>query len=119
MQFINWAKTLPVIVSIGIIIAIAILRDYSRTFAAIVAVMPINIPLGMWILVAGQEQQSEALAQFSRAMLINFFPTVLFMLVAWQMARAGYGLLPTIIGGYLVWGLGLVLIFGLRAWLGL
>lgn len=53
MPAINWASILPVIVSILIIIAIAILRNYSQAFASIVAVMPINIPLGMWIVAAG------------------------------------------------------------------
>ena len=43
-------QILPVIVSILIIIAVAILRNYSKTLAAIFATMPINIPLSLWII---------------------------------------------------------------------
>lgn len=115
---INWERTLPVIVSILIIIAIAILRQYSRTVSAIVAVAPINIPLGMWIIYSGAEEKQEALAEFSSALFINIIPTIIFMLVAWQMARAGQGLIPTIAAGYGAWALVLGGIYLLRGQLG-
>lgn len=107
-------RVLPVIVSILIIIAIAILRQYSRTLAAIIAVMPINIPLGMWIVYAGSEDSQVALTEFSEALLLNIIPTLLFMVVAWQTTRLGWGLLPTIAAGYAVWSVGLLAVFGLR-----
>ena len=104
MIAINWSKTLPVIVSILIIIAIAILRNYNKTLSAIVAVMPMNIPLGMWIIYAGAEDKQKELVEFSQALFINIIPTLIFMLVVWQLSKAGYGLMQTILGGYLVWG---------------
>lgn len=108
---IDWQKTLPVLVSIGIIIAIAVLRQYSKTLAAIIAVMPINIPLGMWIVYAGDDNKQQALTDFSQALFVNILPTLAFMLVAWQMARGGYGLVATIAAGYAVWAVGLGVIF--------
>jgi hypothetical protein len=48
-------RILPVLVSILIIISVAVLRQYSKTFAAIAATMPINIPLGLWIVYAGEQ----------------------------------------------------------------
>jgi hypothetical protein len=45
----NWQRWLPTLTSIAIILAITLLRDKSRTFAAIIAVTPINIPLALWI----------------------------------------------------------------------
>ncbi|MCA9885359.1 MAG: hypothetical protein KC708_20415 [Anaerolineae bacterium] len=39
---------------------------------------------------------------------------LLFLVVAWQMTRAGYGLLPTILAGYAVWAIGLLIVFALR-----
>ncbi|MFW5748014.1 MAG: hypothetical protein ACOCYT_00215 [Chloroflexota bacterium] len=114
---INWERTLPVIVSILIIIAIAVLRQYSKTLAAIVAVMPINIPLGMWIVYAGSDDKQTALIDFSSALFVNIIPTLFFMLTAWQLARAGYGLVPTIAGGYAVWAVCLGLVFAARAYL--
>jgi hypothetical protein len=118
MLTIDWQKILPVIVSILIIIAIAILRHYSKNFAAIAATMPINIPLGMWIVYAGENGDPEAMAAFGQAALINIIPTVFFLLVAYLTLRAGWGLLPVMGAGYLVWGVTLGLSFVIRNWLG-
>jgi hypothetical protein len=63
---IHWERIAPVIVSILIIIAIAILRQYSAVFASIAAVMPINVPLGMWIVAAGDDNPKEALSPSAR-----------------------------------------------------
>ena len=114
----SWNRILPVIVSILIIIAIAILRNYSKTFAAIAAVMPINIPLGMWIVYAGEENKQAALSDFSEALLLNIIPTLVFMLVAWQTTRAGWDLVPTIVTGYMGWAVALALVFFIRSQLG-
>jgi len=111
---IHWDSVLPVLVSIGIIIAVAVLRHQSKQLAAIVAVMPINIPLGMWIIYAGAEDKQAELAEFSRALFVNILPTLAFMLVAWWMARNGRGLLPTVAAGYAVWGVGLLLLLRLQ-----
>lgn len=110
----NPERLLPVIVSIGVIIAVAILREYSRNFAAVAAVMPLNIPLGMWIVYAGAENRQEAITDFSNALLVNIIPTLIFLLIAWQGARAGWGLLPVIISGYAGWGITLAFVFFLR-----
>jgi len=118
MISLDWNRLLPVIVSILIIIAIAVLRQYSRTLSAIIAVMPLNIPLGMWIIYAGAEDGQQAITEFNQALLINIIPTLFFMLVAWQLTRAGWGLWPTIGAGYAVWGAGLLLLVWLRGLLG-
>ncbi|QPC83308.1 hypothetical protein G4Y79_02720 [Phototrophicus methaneseepsis] len=113
-MIIHWERIAPVIVSILVIIAIAILREYSKVFASIAAVMPINVPLGMWIVSAGEDNPKEALATFSEALLVNIIPTIVFLVVAWQMTKAGYGLIPTVIIGYAIWGVGVLIIFALR-----
>jgi mannose/fructose/N-acetylgalactosamine-specific phosphotransferase system component IID len=114
---IEWSRVIPVIVSIIIIILVAILRQYSKMFAAIAATMPINIPLGMWIIYAGDDKQT-ALADFSEAVMINILPTLAFIVTAWLMAKAGHALLPTILVGYLVWGVCLGAVLIIRAQLG-
>lgn len=111
-------RLLPVIVSIFIIIGIAILREYSKTMAAIIAVMPINIPLGMWIIYAGSDDKQAAMVEFNSALFINILPTLVFMLVAWQAAKAGWELVPIIAVSYIAWGIGLGFLFGIRALLG-
>jgi hypothetical protein len=113
----DWERILPVIVSIGIIITIAILREYSKTFAAVATVMPVNIPLGMWIVTAGTDNPRQGLHEFTGAVLINILPTVVFMLIAWYLSRTGWGLLPIILLGYSGWAVTLGIVFGIRAWL--
>lgn len=112
---IDWSRVAPVLVSIGIIILIAIVRQYSKAFAAIAATMPVNIPLGMWIVYSGTDDHQAALAEFSQAALMNLVPTVVFLVVAWQLSRNGYSLMATIALGYVAWGVCLGLVFLLRA----
>ena len=101
-----WSRVLPVVFSIGIIILVAIIREHSRTFAAIAATMPINVPLAMWIVFSGDNDPTSR-AAFSQGLLIGIFPTVMFLIVSWLVVRAGWTLIPTLVAGYLAWGLGL------------
>ena len=114
---IDWARIAPVIVSIAIIILIAIVRQYSKSFAAIAATMPINLPLGMWIVYSGSDNSQAALEEFTQAALVNLLPSVIFMLVAWQASKAGFSLVATILLGYVAWGISLGLVFLVRAFL--
>ena len=109
----DWGRIAPVIVSIFIIIAVAIARNYSKTFAAIAATMPINVPLAMWIVFANDNDQTSR-AQFSEGMLLGIFPTVAFLIVSMFVVRAGWSLVPTIIVGYVVWGIALLILLGIR-----
>lgn len=115
---IDWGKVIPVLVSIGVIIAIAILRQYSKTIAAIAATMPINVPLGMWIVYSGGDNKQASLAEFNQAVMINIVPTVVFIFVAWQLSKAGQGAVPSIFGGYVAWAVCLGLIYVVRAQIG-
>lgn len=113
-----WERVLPVIVSILVIIAVAILREYSKTFAAIAATMPINIPLGMWIVYSSTGDNSAARVEFVQGLMYGILPTLLFLLVAWFAVRAGWQLAPTLAVGYIVWGVSLALLLVLRRMLG-
>lgn len=108
-----WEKVLPVLVSIGIILLVALLREYSRTFAAIAATMPINIPLALWIVGAGSTR--EQMEEFGRAVFFNIWPTIVFLVIAYFALRAGWDVLPTILAGYVGWGIGLGALMLLRA----
>lgn len=115
---IDWSRIAPVLISIVIIIVIAIVRQYSRTVAAIVVTMPINIPLGMWLVYAGADEPHQALAEFNEALILNFVPTVIFLIVAWQLAKAGHSALSTIIISYVVWAVTLGITLLVKAALG-
>jgi hypothetical protein len=118
MSVIDWSRVLPVVISIVILIAVAILRNYSRELAAIAATMPINIPLGMWIVYAGGTDSQKALSDFTASAALNILPTVLFLIVAWQLTKAGLPLIPTLVAGYIAWALSLGLLYLVRSVLG-
>lgn len=115
---IAWGRLAPVILSILIILLVAILREHSRTLASIVATMPINIPLALWIVASG-DGSAAGLPAFAQALFINIWPTVVFLLVAWLAARAGWGLLPVVIAGYVGWGASLGIVLLVRQGLGI
>jgi hypothetical protein len=110
---IDWQRIAPVIVSIIVIIAVAVLRNYSKTFAAIAATMPINVPLALWIVFAGDDDLTIR-TTFTEGMLIGIFPTAVFLAVAWIVVRAGWSLIPVLIVGYIAWGVSLAALLLLR-----
>lgn len=112
---IDWQRILPVIVSILIIIGIAIARQYSRTLASILATMPINVPLGLWVVWAGADGDPKQMETFSQGMLLGIFPTVFFIAAAYLCFKAGLTLIPTLIIGYVVWGVTLGIAFLIRS----
>lgn len=111
----NWQQDiLPVAVSIAIIILIAVLKNVSSTIAAITGTMPVNIPLALWIFYASKGDDPEAVSDFIGAMIMGLIPTFLFVVVAWLAARAGWKLGPTLVAGYITWGVVLGIMLGAR-----
>jgi hypothetical protein len=110
---IDWQRIAPVVVSIIVIVAVAVLRNYSKTFAAIAATMPINVPLALWIVFSGDDDPAIRTA-FTEGMLLGIFPTAVFLAVAWVVVRAGWSLVPILVAGYLAWGVSLAVLFMLR-----
>lgn len=114
---IDWGRIAPVIVSIAIIILVAILRNYSKTLAAILATMPINIPLALWVVNSGGDMTQDTMTVFTSNMFWNMFPTMLFIGAVVLLTRAGWQLFPSILTGYLIWAVSLALLTLLRNWL--
>jgi hypothetical protein len=96
-------RSLPVITSILIILVVAVLRDRSRTVAAVVATMPINVPLALWVVASGVEGNSRVLAEFMRAALVSLAPSIVWLAIVFAAFRAGWGLWQAIGVGYGVW----------------
>jgi hypothetical protein len=105
------SRLLPVVVSILIIIGVAILRNQSRLLAAILATMPINMPLALWVISTGNDFGDKDLAPVTRQMLFGIVPSLVFVAIVYFAARAGWSLVPMLAAGYLGWGVMLVLGF--------
>lgn len=118
MLALPWEKLAPVIVSILIIIAVALLREKSPAFSAIAATMPINIPLGMFIVYASSGDKVETMQNFTHNVFINMWPTMVFALVVLIVSRWGWGLVPSIVAGYIGWGVSFLILSYFRGGLG-
>ncbi|GIK63081.1 MAG: hypothetical protein BroJett018_08750 [Chloroflexota bacterium] len=113
----DWNKILPVIISIVIIIFVAIVRQYSRTVAAITATMPLNVPLALWIAYSAEDNSHEKLGEFSTGLFIGIIPTVVFIGVTALTVNAGWSIGPVLGTGYLAWGVTLGLLLAARHFL--
>ncbi len=100
-------KALPVVTSIGLILLVALLRERSRTAAAIFASMPINIPLALWVVFgsggAGPVDPG-AEATFLRNIGVGLITTLVWVLIVFAAIKLGVSLLPAVIFGYAIWG---------------
>jgi hypothetical protein len=108
----NWQRTLPVLTSIAILLVVAVLRDRSRTLAALLATMPINIPLALWVISSGSDNDPQVLSDTIRSMFIGLLPGFVWLGVVLWLTRAGWAILPAMGAGYAVWA---VVIAGLFA----
>jgi hypothetical protein len=105
---------LPVIVSILVIIAIAVVEKQSKTIAAITAVMPATAPLAIWIVYSSSGGDRIAMNEFTSGLIVGLIPTFGFAIAVWVAARAGMKLGPILRSGYGAWAFGTGLLYLLR-----
>lgn len=110
----DWQRIIPVGISIGVLIAVTVLREYSKPLSAITATMPLNLALAMWIVYSGEKGNRAALLQFNGELLLHVWQPVLFVFSCWLAARAGWSFPAVLIAGYVTWALAVVVILGLR-----
>jgi hypothetical protein len=108
-------KALPVLASIGIILVVALLRERSRTLAAILATMPINMVLGIWIVSGASGADTQAMTAFVRSLLVGLVPSFIWLIMVYVALRAGIPLWSAILAGYGGWGALVALAF----WIGI
>jgi hypothetical protein len=111
---IAWGRLLPVIVSVLIIIAVALLRDRSRVFAVILATMPLNIPLTLWVVSSAETFEQIEFVTISQALIVGLLGTMAFAVVLYFTARAGWSFVPMLLAGYAGWGVTM----GILYWIG-
>jgi len=109
----------PVVLSVTVIILVAVLEKQSKLFAALTATMPLGIPLALWIVYSSNAGDKQVVSQFSLSLLLSFIPTLAFVVTVWFAARAGMKLVPMILTGYSVWGVGALILYLLRNVLGI
>jgi len=110
---------IPVVLSIIVIILVAVLEKQSKLFAALTATMPLTAPLALWIVYSSNAGEKTAVSNFSLSLLLGLLPTLAFLVTVWFAARAGMKLVPMLLAGYGVWGLGALILYLLRNILGI
>jgi len=111
-------EILPVGVSITVLILVAFIQRQSKTVAAVTATMPVTIPLVLWIVYSSTKGERKLLEQFTGGLVSGIIPTMAFVVAIWLSTRSGLKLVPTILVGYLTWGLTLGVMFAIRRWMG-
>jgi hypothetical protein len=106
----SFQKSFPLLTSIAILLVVAVLRERSRALAAVLATMPINIPLALWIVASGSGDDGRIVSDFVRSLIISLIPSFIWLGVVFVIIRAGWNVLAAIGVGYVVWA---VLIAGL------
>lgn len=108
----------PVVLSILVIIAVAVVRNYSRTLAAVTATMPVAIPLSLWIVYMGSAGERTQVRQYTDALPLGLLSTLAFTVAVWFAERAGWRVWPMIGAGYVAWAATLALLLWLRRLMG-
>jgi hypothetical protein len=96
-------KVLPVVASVIIIVLVAIVQERSRALAAVLAVMPLTVPLAMWIVFSASGRDYQQTAHFVRSMIPGYLASIAFVVACW------YGLRQQ-------WPLPVVMVFAFGLW---
>lgn len=107
-------KMLPVLISIAIIISVALLRERSRTLAAVLVTLPINIPLAMWIIAHDNGSSPKLVYDFARSTVVGLLITLVWVLIVFFTLRAGWTLPAALGAAYGAWAVLIAGLFALR-----
>jgi hypothetical protein len=106
----NAEKVLPVVVSIVIIVLVAVVQERSRHLAAILAVMPLTIPLAAWIVFAASGGDHRQTAQFVRSLIATSAATVIWVVACWYGLHRQWPFPLVIAFAFGVWGASVALL---------
>jgi hypothetical protein len=115
----KFQDVIPVLLSIVVIILVAVLEKQSKLFAALTATMPLTAPLALWIVYSSNAGEKTAVTNFSLSLLLGLLPTLAFLVTVWFAAREGMKLVPMLLAGYGVWGIGALILYLFRNTLGI
>ena len=102
-------RAVPVVLSVLIIVAVAVVQEHSRQLAALLATMPLTAPLAMWIVWSASGGDARQTRDFVATMIVGHVAGVLFVLACWATLRLGWPLPLVLVAGGVVW-LGLVVV---------
>ena len=99
----NTQRIYQLLVSFGILTAIAFVSERSHVLASVVSVMPLNITFALWFVSGNTGGEAALSADFSRMVAFGLIPTALFATACWFGFRQGWSLGRVLAIGYAVW----------------
>jgi hypothetical protein len=96
-------KILPVVVSVAIIVLVAVVQERSRDLAAILAVMPLTMPLAAWIVFSASNGDHAQTARFVGSMFAAYVPSAIFVAAFWYALRQGWSFPLAIVVAFGAW----------------
>ena len=109
-------RIVQLLISFAILTGVALVSEKSRSLAGILAVLPLNVTLALWLVASNNPGDSKLAADFSRMMMLGLLPGILFLGVCWAAFRRGWTLPQAIGAGYLTWTLAMGAYKGIEWW---
>ena len=105
------------LISCGVLTALAFISERSHVLASVVSVMPMNITFALWFISTRSDSSAALSADFGRMVTFGLFPTMLFTLVCWFGFRQGWPFGRVVVFGYAIWLVAMGIYRGIEWWL--
>lgn len=96
-------KVYQLLLSMGILTVVAIVSERHRDVAGLLAAMPLQIPLAIWIAYTSAGGNAEQTTGFARAAFFGIIPTAIFCLAVWLALSRGIRLPQVYVLAYSIW----------------
>jgi hypothetical protein len=96
-------RIIPVLLSVAVIVAVAIVQERSRPLAALLASMPLTAPLAMWIVFSASQGDHRQTADFVASMALGFVAAIAFVAACWLALRQRWPLPAVLASGAVAW----------------
>jgi hypothetical protein len=110
---VSLTKVYQLILSMGVLTAVAMVGERHRDVAGLLAAMPLQIPLAIWILYSNTGGNLEQTTEFARAAFFGIIPTAIFCLAAWAALSRGTRLPHVYLLAYAIWVVSVLLSYRL------
>jgi hypothetical protein len=100
---VSLTRVYQLLLSMAVLTVIAFVGDRHRDLAGLLAAMPLQIPLAIWIMYSNTGGNLEQTAEFARAAFYGIIPTVIFCLAAWLALSRGLQLSRVYVVAYATW----------------
>ena len=101
----TFSRFFPILISVAILVLIAFVQERSKFLAAIIATMPVMIPLSLWVVYRSNQENYTQITLYARSLVWGIFPTVGFILAVWAAFRLRLPFQAVIGVGYAAWGI--------------